>query len=146
MAQGLQPKELKRQQTLSCNLPIRKKLQARKPFTGSLSVLCVQLMFAHSPSLQFTQIEPYKSHPVQSVNISPSDEHTREISFSISALQNFSGPKHQVVVLHFGINHKKQYTFKTEISCEKTLKIKRVLYECFTKSILLNSWYCQNSG
>lgn len=90
-------------------------------------MLCVQLRFAYSLSLQLTQTEPYKSHLVHSVNVASSDEHKGEPTFSLAALQDFPGPKLQVVFLNFGIDHKKQYTFKSEISCDETLKMKRVL-------------------
>lgn len=48
--------------------------------------------------------------------------------------------------LHSGISRKKQSTSKSKISCEETLKVKRILYKCCTKSMLLNAWHWQNSG
>lgn len=48
--------------------------------------------------------------------------------FSRSTLKKFSGSKHQVRVFYFDANREKQFILKIEISCEETLKIKRVLY------------------
>lgn len=69
-----------------------------------------------------------------------------ERSFSISSLEKFSGPKHQIDVVYFGIIHKQQNIMKIKISHKEAFKIKKELYKGFTKSLLLNPQDCQNSG
>jgi len=43
-----------------------------------------------------------------------------ELSFSISSLEKFFGPKHQIEVFHFSVNHKQQNVMKINISHEST--------------------------